>query len=85
MALDQSLTPTGAKALIAILKAERNRAEQREWDALGHAAELTKQLLAAREQLDACKAFLAEAEAENARLRAEMAAAANVPGTPDGR
>jgi hypothetical protein len=84
MALDQSLTPTGAKALIAILKAERNRAEQREWDALGHAAELTKQLLAAREQLDACKAFLETAEAENARLRAELAAAVGAPEASDG-
>ncbi len=72
MALEQSLTPTGAKVLIAILKAERNRAEQRETDALGRAAALESQLRAALEQLDACKAFLAEAETENPRLRAEL-------------
>lgn len=85
MALDQPLTPTGAKALIAILKAERSRSEQREWDALGHAVALTKQLMAAREQLDACKAFLEAAEAENARLRAELAGVVNVQEATDGR
>ena len=74
MALDQSLTPTGAKALIAILKAERNRAEQREMDALVRAEALAAQLQSALEQLDACRAFLAEAEAENARLHGNLGA-----------
>ena len=83
MALDMSITPTGAKALIAILKAERNNAEQREMDALGHAEVLATQLRAALEQLDACKAFLETAEAENARLRDELAA--SVPEISDGR
>lgn len=85
MALDQSLTPTGAKALIAILKAERNRAEQRETDALGRAEALAVQLRGALDQLDACKAFLEAAEADNARLRAELAAAASVQEISDGR
>jgi hypothetical protein len=85
MALDQSLTPTGAKALIAILKAERNHAEQREMDALGRAEVLAAQLRAAVEQLDACEAFLEEAEAENVRLRAELAAAVGAPEASGGR
>ena len=82
MALDMSITPTGAKALIAILKAERNNAEQREMDAIGRAGMLAAQLRGAMEKLDACKAFLAEAEAENARLRDELAA--SVPESSDG-
>jgi hypothetical protein len=72
MALDQSLTPTGATALIAILKAERNNAERREMEALGRAAALEAQLRAAMEQIDACKSFMAAAEAENARLHGNV-------------